>query len=69
MSNFLVLGISHSTQGIFISQKKYTRDLLKEAGVLNNKPYKTPLDPNVKLQAERGLFYLIQKSIEGLLLS
>ncbi|GJU13517.1 cysteine-rich receptor-like protein kinase 8 [Tanacetum coccineum] len=43
-----------SSQGIFISQHKYTRDLLKEGGVLNNKPYKLPIDPNLKLQADVG---------------
>ncbi|GKD45648.1 reverse transcriptase, RNA-dependent DNA polymerase [Tanacetum coccineum] len=51
---FLGLEISKTAQGIFISQHKYTKDLLKEDGVLNNKPYKLPMDPNLKLQADVG---------------
>ncbi|GJV19603.1 retrovirus-related pol polyprotein from transposon TNT 1-94 [Tanacetum coccineum] len=51
---FLGLEISRTAQGIFISQHKYTKDLLKEGGVLNNKPYKLPMDPNLKLQADVG---------------
>nr|GEX84843.1 uncharacterized mitochondrial protein AtMg00810-like [Tanacetum cinerariifolium] len=31
---------------------RYTIDLLKEAGVLNAKPYKLPMDQHVKLQAD-----------------
>nr|GEW44802.1 hypothetical protein [Tanacetum cinerariifolium] len=41
-------------QGIFISQKKYTTDLLKENGVLNAKPYKLPMDQHVKLKADKS---------------
>ncbi|GJZ75366.1 retrovirus-related pol polyprotein from transposon TNT 1-94, partial [Tanacetum coccineum] len=51
---FLGLEISKTAQGIFISQHKYTKDLLKKGGVLNNKPYKLPMDPNLKLQADVG---------------
>ncbi|GJZ45341.1 cysteine-rich receptor-like protein kinase 8 [Tanacetum coccineum] len=51
---FLGLEVCRSSQGIFISQHKYTRELLKESGVLNNKPYKLPIDHNLKLQADVG---------------
>ncbi|GJX67692.1 retrovirus-related pol polyprotein from transposon TNT 1-94 [Tanacetum coccineum] len=51
---FLGLEASRTTQGIFISQHKYTKELLKEGGVLNNKPYKLPMDHNLKLQADAG---------------
>ncbi|XP_071721516.1 uncharacterized mitochondrial protein AtMg00810-like [Rutidosis leptorrhynchoides] len=54
LSYFLGLEVSKSAQGIFISQRKYTLDLLKEAGVINHKPYKTPLDLNSKLTADVG---------------
>ncbi|GJU74500.1 retrovirus-related pol polyprotein from transposon TNT 1-94 [Tanacetum coccineum] len=40
--------------GIFLSQHKYTTELLKEGGVLNNKPYKLPIDPNLKVEADVG---------------
>ncbi|GJX00624.1 cysteine-rich receptor-like protein kinase 8 [Tanacetum coccineum] len=52
ISYFLGLEVCKSSQGIFISQHKYTKELLKEGGVLNNKPYKLPMDPNLKLQAD-----------------
>ncbi|GJX35471.1 cysteine-rich receptor-like protein kinase 8 [Tanacetum coccineum] len=41
-------------QGIFISQKKYTLDLLIEVGLSNAKAYKLPMDSHVKLQANMG---------------
>ncbi|GKD22022.1 cysteine-rich receptor-like protein kinase 8 [Tanacetum coccineum] len=54
LSYFLGLKVCKNDQGIFISQKKYTTDLLKENGVLNAKPYKLPIDQHVKLQADIG---------------
>ena len=54
VSYFLGLEVCRSDQGIFISQHKYTKELLKAGGVLNNKPYKLPMDPNLKLQADVG---------------
>ncbi|GJT10614.1 retrovirus-related pol polyprotein from transposon TNT 1-94 [Tanacetum coccineum] len=52
LSYFLGLEVCKSSQGIFISQHKYTKELLKEGGVLHNKPYKLPMEPNLKLQAD-----------------
>ncbi|GJW60002.1 cysteine-rich receptor-like protein kinase 8 [Tanacetum coccineum] len=46
--------VSKSSQRIFISQHKYTMELLKEGGVLNHKTYKLPMDPNIKLHAYVG---------------
>ncbi|GJX71149.1 cysteine-rich receptor-like protein kinase 8 [Tanacetum coccineum] len=54
LSYFLGLEVCKSSQGIFISQNKYTKELLKEGGVLNNKSYKLLMDPNLKLQADVG---------------
>ncbi|GKA92745.1 RmlC-like cupins superfamily protein [Tanacetum coccineum] len=54
LNYFLGLEVCKSSQGIFISQHKYTKELLKEGGVLNNKPYKLPMEPNLKLQADVG---------------
>ncbi|GJW67118.1 cysteine-rich receptor-like protein kinase 8 [Tanacetum coccineum] len=54
LSSFLGLEVCKSSKGIFISQHKYTKELLKEGGVLNNKPYKLPIEPNLKLQANVG---------------
>ncbi|GJW51845.1 retrovirus-related pol polyprotein from transposon TNT 1-94 [Tanacetum coccineum] len=54
LNYFLGLEICRSEQGIFISQKKYTLNLLKDAGLSNARSYKLPMDPHVKLQANSG---------------
>ena len=41
--------MAHSKKGIFISQKKYIIDLLKETGKTACKPISTPVDPDIKL--------------------
>ncbi|GJZ19764.1 cysteine-rich receptor-like protein kinase 8 [Tanacetum coccineum] len=46
--------VTRADQGIFISQKKHTLELLKEYGVLNVRPYKLLKDPSLKLQADMG---------------
>ncbi|GKA72567.1 retrovirus-related pol polyprotein from transposon TNT 1-94 [Tanacetum coccineum] len=46
--------ITRSKQGIFISQKKYTLELLTEVGLSNAKPYKLLMDSHIKLQAGIG---------------
>lgn len=54
LSYFLGLEISKNSQGLFVSQKKYTLDLLQEAGVTNATPYKLHMDQHLKLQADVG---------------
>nr|GEX25207.1 cysteine-rich RLK (receptor-like protein kinase) 8 [Tanacetum cinerariifolium] len=39
---------------------KYTKELLKEGGVLNNKPYKLPMEPNLKSQVDVDICYTVQ---------
>jgi Reverse transcriptase (RNA-dependent DNA polymerase) len=51
---FLGIEIAHSPKGLFISQRKYTLDLLKEIGKLGCKPALTPTDSNMKLNTEDG---------------
>ena len=46
---FLDIEVAYSTQGIFISQKKYVTDLLAEIGKIGCKPVSTPMVPNHKL--------------------
>ena len=46
---FLGIEVLRSKHGIFLSQRKYTLDLLKEVGMLACKPVDTPAAENVKL--------------------
>lgn len=51
---FLGLEIDKSDQGFFVSQKKYTLDLLKEFDMHTASPLKVPLDVHLKLTPEKG---------------
>ncbi|XP_019055704.1 PREDICTED: uncharacterized protein LOC109115797 [Nelumbo nucifera] len=46
---FLGIELVHFQQGFFISQRKYTLDLLKDIGKLGAKPVDNPIDVNHKL--------------------
>jgi hypothetical protein len=46
---FLGIEVSRSEKGIFICQRKYTLDLLKETGMLGCKTVTSPIEPNHKL--------------------
>lgn len=50
---FLGIEVARSKEGINLSQRKYTLDILEETGLLGAKPIETPLDPNVKLYVDR----------------
>lgn len=53
---FLGLEISRSSAGFFVSQKKYTLDLIKEFGLTNVAPLKLPMDIHLRLTADTGNF-------------
>ncbi|XP_028069354.1 uncharacterized protein LOC114271885 [Camellia sinensis] len=46
--------VARSKDGIFVSQRKYVLDLLKETGMLGCKACATPLEPNQKLGDDEG---------------
>jgi hypothetical protein len=50
LSFFLGLQIHQSNQGIFISQTKYIREMLKRFGMENCKPIISPMQTNCKLR-------------------
>lgn len=51
---FLGLEIEHSSKGIFISQKKYTLDMLTEYGMTKSRPLQQPMDTHIKLTPTLG---------------
>jgi hypothetical protein len=52
LSFFLGLQISQSNQGIFISQTKYIREMLKRLGMEDCKPFITPMQTICKLSKD-----------------
>ena len=54
---FLGLEITQSKHDIFLSQRKYVMDILKDLGLLNSKPVYLSMDPNTSLTREGSLLY------------
>jgi len=51
---FLGLEVSYVDEGIILSQRKFTTDLLKDSGLHNSRPACTPLPLNCKLDPNQG---------------
>ena len=56
---FLGLQIHQSDSGIFISQSKYAKNLVKKFGLESASSVRTPMSPNVKLNVD-----LLGKSVD-----
>lgn len=54
VSYFLGLEIDRSSASFFVSQRKYTLDLLKEFGMMKATPLKLPMDANAQLTPDKG---------------
>ena len=52
---FLGLEVARSSQGIFVSQRKYVLDLVKETKMLNAREFKLPMEVNLKLETKGAL--------------
>lgn len=51
---FLGLEIVRTAQGLFVSQKKYVQDLIKETDQTGTRPLRLPMDPQLKLTQDQG---------------
>ncbi|XP_019104888.1 uncharacterized mitochondrial protein AtMg00810-like [Beta vulgaris subsp. vulgaris] len=54
LSSFLAIEDDMSSQGMFLSQRKYIQDLLKEYKLVNRRPLKLPMDSDLKLTSNIG---------------
>jgi len=51
---FLGLEVTRSRKGVFLTQRKYTLELLDAAGLLGCKPSNTSMDPQIKLHSKES---------------
>ncbi|GKE29833.1 ribonuclease H-like domain-containing protein [Tanacetum coccineum] len=49
LNYFLGISVVHHPTGLFLSQKKYARQLLERAHMVNCNPSRTPIDTGSKL--------------------
>ena len=54
LTYFLGLEIPRSKNGIHINQRKYAKELISSARLVNAKSFDTPLELNVKLNKDVG---------------
>ena len=54
LSFFLGFQVKQMKEGVFISQEKYTQDLLKRFKMMDCKPIKTPMASNGHLDLDEG---------------
>jgi hypothetical protein len=67
LSFFLGLQIHQSNQGIFISQTKYIREMIKRFGMEDCKPVITPMQTSCKLSKDDGLKYTYQRKYRSMI--
>jgi hypothetical protein len=62
LNYFLGFQVKQLKEGTFISQIKYTQDLLKRFGMKDAKPAKTPMGTNEHLNLDKGGKSIDQKA-------
>jgi hypothetical protein len=62
LNYFLGFQVKQLKEGTFISQTKYTQDLLKRFGMKDAKPAKTPMGTDVHLDLNKGGKSIDQKA-------
>ena len=63
LTHFLGLQIHQQDSGIFLSQPKYAKNIMKKFDLESTSSIRTPMSPNVKLTVD-----LIVKSVDSSLL-
>ena len=48
------LQFKQSSEGTFINQEKYTKKLLKQFGMMGEKPFATPISTSIKLNKDEN---------------
>jgi hypothetical protein len=64
---FLGFQVKQLKEGTFISQSKYTQDLLKRFGMKDAKPSKTPMGTNGHLDLDKGGKSVDQKAYQSII--
>ena len=54
LQDFLGIEVAKGPQGLFLSQRKYTLDIINECGLLGAKPAEFPIEENHKLALTNG---------------
>jgi hypothetical protein len=67
LSFFLGLQIKQLKDGIFVSQSKYLKDMLKKFGLENAKSIKTPMKTNGHLDIDEGGTIVDQKLFRSII--
>jgi hypothetical protein len=62
LNYFLGFQVKQLKEGTFISQMKYTQDLLKRFGMKDAKPAKTPMETDEHLDLNKGSKFIDQKA-------
>ncbi|KAM0029215.1 putative RNA-directed DNA polymerase [Helianthus debilis subsp. tardiflorus] len=64
---FLGIEAARTKDGMVLSQRKYTLDILEDSGMLGCRPCSFPMEPNQKLEHHDGALGSMLANIEGLL--
>jgi hypothetical protein len=67
LNYFLAFQVKQLKEGTFISQMKYTQDLLKRFGMKDAKLAKTPMDTDEHLDLDKGGKSIDQKGYQSMI--